>query len=63
VEVHRGGNQDGVDCISGNAFQSVAFQPVFALQLKNYENLKTLMDRWIDLATELSNLQLRRDRT
>ena len=27
-------------------------------ELKNYELMKTLMDRWIDLATELSNLRL-----
>jgi hypothetical protein len=31
--------------------------------LKNYENMKMLVDRWIDLATELSNLRLKRDRT
>jgi hypothetical protein len=29
--------------------------------LKNYEKLKALMDRWIDLATELSNLRLKKD--
>jgi hypothetical protein len=27
-------------------------------ELKNYELMKTLLDRWIDLATELSNLRL-----
>jgi hypothetical protein len=27
-------------------------------ELKNYEVMKTLMDRWIELATELSNLRL-----
>jgi hypothetical protein len=27
-------------------------------ELKNYEVMKTLVDRWIDLATELSNLRL-----
>jgi hypothetical protein len=36
--------------------------PAIRKQLKNYEKLKTLMDRWIDLATELSNLRLKRDR-
>jgi hypothetical protein len=37
---------------------------VFRLTLtKNYENMKMLVDRWIDLATELSNLRLKRDRT
>jgi len=32
--------------------------PAICKQLKNYERLKELMDRWIDLATELSNLRL-----
>jgi hypothetical protein len=27
-------------------------------ELKNYEAMKTLVNRWIDLATELSNLRL-----
>ena len=27
-------------------------------ELKNYEAMKTLVDQWIDLATELSNLRL-----
>ena len=27
-------------------------------ELKNYEVMKTLVDRWIDLATELSNIRL-----
>jgi hypothetical protein len=27
-------------------------------ELNNYEVRKTLVDRWIDLATELSNLRL-----
>ncbi len=31
-------------------------------QLKNYERLKTLMDRWIDLAIELSNLRLTKEK-
>ena len=35
--------------------------PAIRKQLKNYEKLKALMDRWIDLATELSNLRLKRD--
>ena len=35
--------------------------PAIRKQLKNYEKLKTLIDRWIDLATELSNLRLKRD--
>ena len=37
--------------------------PAVRKQLKNYETMKLLMDRWIDLATELSNLRLKRDRT
>jgi hypothetical protein len=32
--------------------------PAIRKQLKNYESLKTLVDRWIDLATELSNLRI-----
>ncbi len=32
-------------------------------ELKNYETMKTLVDRWIDLATELSNLRLANKRT
>lgn len=30
-------------------------------QLRNYARLRTLVDRWIDLASELSNLQLSED--
>lgn len=32
--------------------------PAVRRQLKNYERMKLLMERWIDLATELSNLRL-----
>ena len=32
--------------------------PAVRKQLKNYERMKLLMERWIDLATELSNLRL-----
>ena len=32
-------------------------------ELKNYEVMKTLVDRWIDLATELSNLRMANKRT
>ncbi len=32
--------------------------PAVRRELKNYEVMKTLVDRWIDLATELSNLRL-----
>ena len=36
--------------------------PAIRKQLKNYEPMKELMDRWIDLATELSNLRLTQNR-
>ena len=32
-------------------------------ELKNYEVMKMLMDRWIDLATELSNFRIKQNRT
>jgi hypothetical protein len=31
-------------------------------QLKNYERMKLLVDQWIDLAIELSNLQIKKTR-
>jgi hypothetical protein len=31
--------------------------------LKNYERMKLLVDQWIDLATELSNLRIAQNRT
>ena len=37
--------------------------PAIQKQLKNYETMKILVDQWIDLATELSNLRLSRNRT
>ena len=36
--------------------------PAIRKQLKNYERLKLLFDQWIDLATELSNLQIKQNR-
>ena len=36
--------------------------PTIRKQLKNYERMKELVDRWIDLATELSNLRLTSNR-
>jgi hypothetical protein len=30
--------------------------------LKNYERMKLLVDHWIDLATELSNLKIKQNR-
>lgn len=35
--------------------------PTVRKQLKNYERMKLLMERWIDLATELSTLRLIKD--
>ena len=37
--------------------------PAIQKQLKNYETMKILVDQWVDLATELSNLRLSRNRT
>jgi hypothetical protein len=37
--------------------------PAIRKQLKNYERMKLLVDRWIDLSIDLSNLRLTRDRT
>jgi len=36
--------------------------PAMRRELKNYETMKDLVDRWIDLATELSNLRLAQKR-
>ena len=36
--------------------------PAIRKQLKSYERMKLLMDRWIDLATELSNLRLTKEK-
>ena len=36
--------------------------PTVRKQLKNYERMKLLMDRWIELATELSTLRLAKDK-
>jgi hypothetical protein len=35
--------------------------PAVREQLKNYERMKLLMERWIDLATELSTLRLMKE--
>ena len=37
--------------------------PAIRRQLNNYQSMKLLVDRWIELATQLSNLRLKRDRT
>jgi hypothetical protein len=34
--------------------------PAVRKQLKNYERMKLLTDRWIDLATEISTLRLKK---
>jgi hypothetical protein len=36
--------------------------PAIRKQLKNYERMKMLVDQWIDLATRLSNLQIKQNR-
>jgi hypothetical protein len=36
--------------------------PAICKQFKNYERMKLLVDRWIDLATELSNLYIKQNR-
>lgn len=36
--------------------------PAVRKQLKNYERLKLLIDQWVDLATELSNLRLAKEK-
>ena len=36
--------------------------PTVRKQLKNYTRMKLLMDRWIDLSMELSNLRLTEDK-
>ena len=36
--------------------------PAIRKQLKNHERMKLLMDRWIDLATELSNLRITKEK-
>ncbi len=35
--------------------------PTVRKQLKNYERMKLLMERWIDLATELSTVRLTKE--
>jgi hypothetical protein len=37
--------------------------PAIRKQLKNYERMKMAVDKWIDLATELSNLRITQNRT
>lgn len=42
----------------GSKFVKKDDVPTVRKQLKNYARMKLLMDRWIDLATELSTLRL-----
>ena len=37
--------------------------PEVRKQIKNYEKMKLLIDSWIDLATELSNLRIAKEKT
>lgn len=43
---------------SGSKFVKKKDLPTVRKQLKNYERMKLLMERWIDLATEISTLRL-----
>jgi len=43
---------------SGSRFVQRQNLPEVKRQLRNYARLKDLVDRWIELATELSNLRL-----
>ena len=43
---------------SSSKFVTKEDLPVVHKQLKNYKRMKLLMERWIDLATELSTLRL-----
>ena len=43
---------------SGSKFVKTKDLPRVRKQLKNYERMKLLVDRWIDLATEMSTLRL-----
>ncbi len=47
---------------SSSKFVRIEDLPAIEKQLKNYERMKELVDRWIDLATELSNLRLVQNR-
>lgn len=46
---------------SSSKFVKKKALPTIRKQLKNYERMKLLIDRWIDLATELSNLRLAKE--
>ena len=43
---------------SGSKFVKKKDLPKVRKQLKNYERMKLLMERWIDLATEMSTMRL-----
>ena len=46
---------------SGTKFVRKENLPAIRTQLRNYERMKLLVDRWIELATELSNMRLKRE--
>jgi hypothetical protein len=48
---------------SGTKFVRKQDLPDIRKQLKNYERLKMLVDQWVDLAIELSNLRIAQKRT
>lgn len=43
---------------SGSKFVKMQDLPEVRKQIKNYERMKQLMDTWIELVTELSNLRI-----
>jgi hypothetical protein len=46
---------------SGTKFVKQKDLPAVRKQLENYRLMRLLIDRWIDLATELSNLRLNKE--
>lgn len=47
---------------SGSKFVKKKDLPAMRKQLDNYDRMKLLMNRWIDLATELSNLRVTKEK-
>ena len=46
---------------SGSKFVKKNDLPTVRKQLKTYEKMKLLIERWVDLATELSTLRLSKE--
>ena len=46
---------------SGSKFVKKKDLPKVRKQLKNYQRMKLLMERWVDLATEISTLRLTKE--